>query len=126
MITVRSSKDVQFWTLFLRDLAIDKIGTDRNKDLVKEVKRSIRAYTNRPVSPNRIFGEDIDGLISVFPLPESISSREDAIEFFEENELIVYRPTYYDCTGQLFTSWYKIFQKPDGRFWAYHSIGRDV
>ena len=66
-----------------------------------------------------------DYCIVKFPLPEDIQSKEEAREYFREYEYIRYRPTYYDCTGQSFTSWYKIFQKPDGRFWAYHAIGID-
>lgn len=68
----------------------------------------------------------MDGYVLKFPLPENITSAEDADEYFREYEYLYYRPSAYDCTGQHFTSWYKIFRKPDGRFWAYHSVSVDV
>ena len=36
-----------------------------------------------------------------------------------------YYPSAYDCTGQAFTSWYKVFAR-GGRFWAYHRVSVDV
>ena len=36
-----------------------------------------------------------------------------------------YYPSAYDCTGQAFTSWYKVFVR-GGRFWAYHHVSVDV
>lgn len=36
-----------------------------------------------------------------------------------------YYPSAYDCTGQAFTSWYKVFVR-GGRFWAYHRVSVDV
>ncbi len=90
------------------------------------IKRQIRQRNRAEAHKETVVKDDGDNCIVKFPLPEDIQSEEEAREWFRENEYIEYRPTYYDCTGQLFTSWYKIFQKPDGRFWAYHSIGRDV
>ena len=68
----------------------------------------------------------IDGSVIKFPLPEHIETEDEAREYFDEYERIHFKPTPYDCSGQQFTSWYKVFQKPDGRFWCYHSIGVDV
>ena len=34
-------------------------------------------------------------------------------------------PSQYDCTGQLFTNWFKLIRRR-GHWFAYHSIGRDV
>lgn len=61
-----------------------------------------------------------------YPLPEHIKSREDAVEYFEEYEYMECEPSQYDCTGQLFTSRYCVFQKLDGRWWVYHCIAMDV
>mgnify|MGYP000367666834 CR=1 FL=1 len=33
--------------------------------------------------------------------------------------------TGYDCTGQEFTSWYRLFQRR-GHWYAYHMVSRDV
>ena len=116
---INSYLDVQFWLIVLPDI--------KKKERKDDIKRAIRKYLNKanPEPERRMFNESIDGVIEVFPLPEDIETMEEATEYFKDFEYIYYRPTYYDCTGQLFTSWYKIFQKPDGRFWAYHSIGRD-
>lgn len=94
------------------------------EERVVEIKKQIRTR-NKKTSDKTVVHDDGDYYILKFPLPEYIDSKEDAVEYFKEYEYIYYRPTYYDCTGQHFTSWYKIFQKPDGRFWAYHAIGID-
>lgn len=104
MVTINNSRDLKWWYIFLRmqdDLPL------HNAELVKEVKRAIRAYTHRPDPIGRVFDESIDGYIALYPLPERIVSMDEAVEFFEDNERMTYRPTYYDCTGQLFTSWYR-------------------
>lgn len=91
---------------------------------IVEIKRQLRAH-NRNTGDGTVVHDDGDYHIVKLPLPEDIQTKEEAREYFRECEYIEYRPTYYDCTGQLFTQWYKIFQKPDGRFWAYHCIGID-
>lgn len=96
------------------------------EERIVEIKRMIRKQNKRIRTEVIVKDYGIDGYIVKFPLPEYLKTEEDAIEYFREEEYIRYRPTYYDCTGQAFTSWFKIFQKPDGRFWAYHSVGYDV
>ena len=59
------------------------------------------------------------------PLPKTITDEETAREWFEYNEYMHIRPSMYDCTGQLFTSWYKIIER-NGRFYAYHCVSLDV
>lgn len=95
---------------------------------IVEMKRQIRKRNRDTVSDHVLVTSSDSGdyWITKFPLPEDIHTREEAIEYFKEYEYIYYRPTYYDCTGQTFTSWFKVFQKPDGRFWAYHAYGLDV
>ena len=96
------------------------------KARIIEMKRQIRANNKHDNEGKVVQDNGIDGCIIKLPLPECIKTLEEADEYFTEFEFIRYRPTYYDCTGQSFTAWYKIFQKPDGRFWAYHHIARDV
>ena len=117
-MTIRNNKDLELAYFYLKML-------DSNADYTKELKRDIRAYTHRPERISRVFDADYDGYIAVYPLPERIASKEEAIDFFEDNERRSYRPSYYDCTGQAFTAWYKVFQK-NGRFWVYHRISYDV
>lgn len=88
----------------------------RRKNKVEQIKREEKTVVH----------DDGDYCIIKFLLPVDIQTKEEANEYFREEEYISYRPTYYDCTGQLFTSWYLIFRKPDGRFLAYHAIGMDV
>ena len=92
--------------------------------LIIDMKRQLRANSKR-MDDRQIVRDGCDSFVAKFPLPEYITTREDAVEYFNEYEYIRMIPSAYDCTGQRFTSWYKIFQKPDGRFWAYHCIEFD-
>jgi len=122
-------QDIVFYEKIAKQLeAQTGIKANAVKQLVDEGKRKIRRHTRDYFfDPGEsVFADKGDSVIFKYPLPESIKTLEDAEEYFEEYELVPYRPTYYDCTGQRFTGWYKIFQKPDGRFWVYHQIDMDV
>ena len=93
---------------------------------IVEMKRQLRANSKRVDDRQPVRADGIDGFIVKFPLPVDIETRQDADEYFREYEYIRMIQSAYDCTGQRFTAWYKLFQKPDGRFWAYHCIGMDV
>ena len=69
--------------------------------------------------------DGIDGYVLLIELPETLENLRDAEEYFEERETICAVPSIFDCTGQAFTSWFKVFKRRD-RFMAYHSIGFDV
>lgn len=128
MFTIRCKDDLRIAYEILYDRKGRVPSTLRNDEKIVEWKRAIRNYLkNQPVS-EKVLVKDygIDGGIIRFPLPECIKTEEEAREYFEECEYIHYRPTYYDCTGQAFTSWYKVYRAKDGRFWAYHSISYDV
>lgn len=92
---------------------------------IVETKKAIRAYTQRPVDEARIVRNDGDHLVTVFPMPEWLQSKEEADEYFLDRCFLTCRPSMYDCTGQVFTTWYKIFKR-QGRFWAYHATAMDV
>ena len=122
-------KDLHLFEQMLKELKQKNPDMDITQfdKIVIEKKRTIRRLNKIEDCGSTIVRDDgIDGYVVKFPLPESIDNAEDADEYFREYEYIHYRPTYYDCTGQAFTSWYKIFRKPDGRFWAYHSVSLDV
>ena len=91
-----------------------------------EQKRKIRRITNRPIGVGAVLRNDFESCIFKNPFPEYITTREEAIEYFEEYERLHYYPSPYDCTGQRFTSWYKVFRKPNGEWWHYHCISMDV
>lgn len=85
--------------------------TDVALEYIKELKRDIRGF----------FRKDI----VLIQLPSFLNSKEDAAVYFEENEVMTCRHSMYDCTGQAFTSWYKIVER-SGSMWAYHSVCFDV
>lgn len=67
----------------------------------------------------------IDGFVELVCLPEVISSKESADEFFEEFMRMECEPSMYDCTGQAFTNWHKTVKRR-GNYWVYHSVSFDV
>lgn len=92
------------------------------------IKKEIRAYNNRPAPDSRIVEErGIDGYIELVQFPNELdkASKADAAEWFRENRYYESYPTAYDCSGQRFTSWFKLFRRRDHWF-AYHSVCIDV
>lgn len=95
-------------------------------DLASALKREIRAFVHRPLPERRIVRDDgINGFVELLPLPAYIETIDEANNYFKNYEYRSYSPSAYDCTGQIFTSWYKVFAR-DGRFWAYHCISVDI
>lgn len=93
--------------------------------LAISLKRAIREYTNRPSGGVWIVKDDgIDGYTELREMPR-FDSLEEADEWFRRCYYLEARPSAYDCTGQRFTVWYKLFQRR-GRWWAYHCVGVDV
>ena len=110
----------------LKELPGSKPEIEIIEEKIVDMKRKLRAKSKRVDYGQTVYDNGFDRFIAKFPLPESIKTRADADEYFREYEYIYMAPSAYDCTGQSFTAWYKIFQKPDGRFWAYHSVAMDV
>lgn len=95
------------------------------KEKIAEQKQEIRKF-HKKNSDRRVVKDDgIDGYVLLIELPETLENLRDAEEYFEERETICAVPSIFDCTGQAFTSWFKVFKRRD-RFMAYHSIGFDV
>ena len=90
-------------------------------------KRALRALLkSRDIKDRRIVKNyGMDGFVLLIELPEWVKTYEDAEYWFEENERRVCRPSMYDCTGDSFTSWYKLFQR-NGRWMCYHSVAFDL
>lgn len=95
--------------------------------IIKEKKEIRKIYKKENEKPERHIVHDngIDGYIELLQLPEEIVTRETADEWFQYNEYMECVPSAFDCTGQRFTSWYKLIER-NGRWWAYHCISRDV
>lgn len=97
-------------------------------DKILKRKRKIREiYKRENEKPERHIVHDngIDGYIELLQLPEEITTRETAYEWFQYNEYMECVPSAFDCTGQRFTNWYKLIER-NGRWWVYHSILVDV
>ena len=96
--------------------------------LMVEVKHEIRAYTHRPAPDSRIVEEHgIDGYIELVQLPNELDEADnaDADEWFRANRYYEFYPTPYDCSGQKFTRWYKLFRRR-GHWFVYHCVSIDV
>ena len=118
---IRNKQDLKFAYGMLRFAQLR--GLD---DVAKEMKEGIRRFQQKPAREDRIVKDNgIDGYIRLSPLPACIETAEEANEYFMECEYCECIPTPYDCSGQAFTSWYKIFRR-GGRFWVYHAICFDV
>lgn len=103
----------------------DPVQLENRDDFLRELKQDIRKYTNKPASEARIFGDDNYGsCIQLAPLPDHITTRAQADEWFMDNEYIPVRYTYYSPTGWPFTHWYKLVFRHN-RWWAYHCVGID-
>jgi hypothetical protein len=133
MINISNNRDLriayetlQFMKEKLADHTIPEESREHANERMIERKRQIREYLRKPESDRILVKSDWDFCIFRFPLPEFIQSVEDGEEYFREYEYMHCRPSMYDCTGQLFTSWFKVYKAADGRFWAYHSIHMDV
>lgn len=78
------------------------------------LKKEIRAYNHRPAPDSRIIEEHgINGYIELVRLPDELDdlNEDDAAEWFQANRYYEFRPTYYDCSGQRFTNWYKLHRR---------------
>lgn len=103
-----------------------KNGYDEDCAVIHEQKKEIRKYYREYDNGIRLVKDyGIDGRIQLHELPEDIDSYEEAQWYFDTEEKMIYRPTYYDCTGQAFTGWYKLFKR-NGKWYAYHRICLDV
>lgn len=143
MNKIRNSRDFRLGYEILRDtiklLKEKNVDSDRIMNHVVELKRNIRQYANRNVNSfnigngvmceRRIVKDNgIDGFVELISFPEAfdtIDGEDGAEEFFKTFFEIHARPSMYDCTGQAFTSWYKLFER-NGRIYAYHCVGFDV
>lgn len=141
MFRVRNSRDFrdgyEMLNMFVRfDGQFDN--PEKAQETVVSLKRELRKFAHRDTAVDvgcgfmcdrRIVKDyGIDGYIELVSLPDVIDAldgEDGADAFFNEFLYIRYRPSMYDCTGQAFTSWYKLFKR-NGQFWAYHSVGFDV
>lgn len=122
-------ESIRFWEEMLSSHKADQLKREICEEHLREMKRSARKYMREHSytyeDMTHLVKNDGDSYIVLMPLPKTITDEETAREWFEYNEYMHIRPSMYDCTGQLFTSWYKIIER-NGRFYAYHCVGIDV
>ena len=97
-------------------------------ELLKERKRKIRhEYKMWLIEQGykTIVRYDNEGCVEKLRYKDEGETLEEFTEFFKKYHYIRYIDRGYDCTGQLFTSWYSIF-KVNGNWIVYHSIQMDV
>lgn len=139
MTAIRNNRDYrrgyEFLTILTEADRMTCADLAKLKEQIAEVKRELRVYAHRGgavdvgmgfMVERRIVRDDgMDGYMELVSIPEVFDTAGAADEFFKDFLEIQYRPSMYDCTGQAFTIWYKLFQR-NGQFWAYHSVGFDV
>ncbi len=107
-----------------REFGLDDV--EQNKGIVKW-KKIIRAKLKKDEIERecrRVVRNFGDSYVMLIRLGE-FDSLSDADDYFVWNEYRHYIPSPYDCTGQAFTNWYKVFER-NGEYWAYHSVSFDV
>lgn len=94
---------------------------------ITNTKREIREYNNRPISNTRIISADYDGRLELVRLPDELDKAHKvaAADWFRDNCYLEAYDSHYDCTGQEFTTHYKLFRRR-GHWYAYHRVSRDV
>lgn len=119
---IRSADDYEYAALILKFIKSGDIRDD--KSMVISLKCAMRRWASAPVSENRVIHDDgMGGAITLVQIPGA-TSREDAEAYFKNNLERHYRPSAYDCTGQIFTLWHKpVFRS--GSWWCYHCFGVD-
>lgn len=123
MTQVRNTRDLRIAYGILRIAGRGNTGEFAEK--LAELKQEIRKFNKRSSDRRIVKDNGIDGFVELVELPEYLKSTEDATEYFEEYEVRHAMPSMYDCTGQAFTSWFKVFKRHN-KFFAYHSICFDV
>lgn len=114
-------------------ITLDKVKADSNamkfvnEEIIK-CKKAIRKEIKREedeTKDRRIIKGDYDSYLVKIYCPEWIETMEDAEEWFDDCERIEMFYYPWDCTGQLFTSWHRIFCV-NGKWVCYHSVAMDV
>ena len=134
MFNIKDNTTFKMGYEMLAVLEADEKGPSIN-NLISQLKNELRYYAHRDnmedvgmgfMVERRIIKEyGIDGYIELVGIPAVFDNEKDANEFFKDFIFMECRPSIYDCTGQAFTSWYRLFKR-NGQFCAYHRISFDV
>lgn len=122
-VELKSAYDMLMW--------LDECPTLPQREAIqREIKQAIRYYRDRCEirnAHNRLVKDyGIDGFVELQALSSNIGRNdiESAEEDFMEHWYIDGPNVPWDCSGQMFTSWYKLVYR-DNRWWAYHRVAVD-
>ena len=130
---IQNKRDLKIAYECLVDL-VEMMRTERKCDPVKanahiiSLKKDIRNFNKKhPYSefPKIVDDNGIDGYTELIRLPDGDFSIEELNEYVEENVWIRARPSMYDCTGQAFTTGFKVCKRR-GMNLCYHTVCFDV
>lgn len=97
----------------------------RAENYRRKIRKAIRDFRERETTKRHIIKDCGDSYIEFVELPDDITSEETADGYFKECLYCYYQPSQYDCTGQTFTDWYKLFKR-NGKWCAYHGLALDI
>lgn len=124
-MTIRDKSDVEVGYYIINA----RKGRHRDDPHLRDFKRALREYLrddNDMDNIHKIIKSDYDECIELVILGTDTGETETEAEaYFLETEYIPMVYSAYDCTGRMFTEWYKIFKRR-GCWMAYHCVGRDI
>lgn len=127
MLKGLDTKKMENYKLFVKGIGIEKayklLLMLKNKDREMEVvlKRYIRGLNSKEESEHVVRCSEDD---YVYKTVLDAKTKEEAEKEFKNYHYREYIPTYYDCTGQWFSSWHRIFNV-NGQFVLYHCVSCD-
>ena len=126
MFEVRNKEDLRLAYSLLREKTRQGLTSAQDDYRVQMIKREIRRYLNRPmIDERKLVKDDGDRAIILYPLPEALSNTYKAAhKHFMDCEYISLSYPGYDCSGQPFTAWFKLFRRHN-RWYVYHCICLD-
>lgn len=106
---------------------LEKENKAASQEFIIQKKREVREFLNRKTGAEKIIhSDDAYGYwVELAELPEDITDMETAEEYFNCYMRREYVPSQYDCTGQIFTRWHKVFIRR-GRYHVYHGLAMDI
>ena len=117
-------KDAYIMVQALTEFIPEAKKTERCLELIKEYKRAIRRYNKVKCNQKYLRG-DYDSYVMLIEFPSWVCDYKEARQHFEEFYELHATPSQYDCTGQHFTTGYKLVYRHD-RWYCYHFISVDV
>ena len=100
--------------------AVAEGNLDELEQLIADVKRLVRADRKETEKVTLVKADEDSATYKIM-----FDSKEDAESYFYNYCYKDYIPAHYDCTGQIFTLWHKVFAQGDG-FVLYWEDGIDV